>query len=104
MVKVNSTEVIISNGSPHPIFHSIFPTEFLSRIEWGPCENPAECPEMRIDPGGIKRHDLNPLAFDDSKTFTVFWWHISDPEVGLIFSSFDMDTMEVKFPTRVLCK
>ena len=104
MIEVNSAEIVISNGSPYPIYHEIFPTEFLSRIEWGPCEDLGECSELRIDPGELRRHDLQPLGFDDSRTLRVFWWHLSEPEAGLVFSSYEMESLEVEFPSRVSCK
>ena len=105
-ITVSSTELIISNNSPYPIYHEIFPNELLRLIEWGPCENPSECPELRTDPEDVKRYDLHSLVYEDERHFTVFWWHLSEPEAGLILSSKELgvEWIEVELPARVACE
>ena len=104
-VEVNSKELILYNDTQYPIYHVEFPTEFLDNIEWGPCDDRDECPELKIEPSQA-RHDSDfHLYWDEIEgSVTVFWWHIFDPGTELDVDYAGVQLIEIDLPPRVPCE
>jgi len=103
-VEVNSDELIVYNNTPFPIYYAIFSTKDLDSIEWGPCEHADKCPDLKIDPGEARHEDLSLFRNDVERPFTVFWWHIFDPEAELAVDYVGVQIIHADLPPRVTCE
>ena len=103
-VTVNSDELIVYNDTPYPIYHSTFSTKYLDSIEWGPCDRPDECPDLKIDPSEARHEDLSLFRNDVERSVTVFWWHIFDPEAELDVDYVGVQIIHADLPPRVPCE
>ena len=96
---VDGKMLVITNNSEKPIYHFIFPTDFLPVIEWAPCITPESCPaEHRIDSGDEKRIALRTIVREQTESITVFWWTYLEKLPGATVPPLEMVEIIVPLP------
>ena len=103
VVTVTGDKLSITNETPLPIYHKIFPEYILQLIEWGPCMEPDECPDARIDPQETRLFTRSSLTDRNEREFTVYWWYINDPATGDRIWPLQMGSTEISFPSGPGC-
>ena len=103
VVTVTGEKLSITNETPLPIYHKIFPEYILQLLEWGPCMEPNECPGARIDPRETRLFTRSSLTDRNEREFTVYWWYIDDPATGERIWPLQMGSTKVSFPSGLGC-
>lgn len=81
-ILIEGDELVFSNNTEAPILVEAFPQELLAVIEWGPCSDQRNCPELVVLPGQTKKTKLNRIVSPNTDIITVFWWNISEQDGG----------------------
>ena len=103
-VTVDSNELVLVNDTPYPIYHESISSELIDIIEWGPCDRPDDCPEIRIEPGETGRIDLRTFGNEAEGPVWVYWWHISEPGTDIDVSYEGVKLILADLPPRVKCE
>ena len=104
VVSVTGSELVILNRSRLPIYHEIFSEYILDLLEWGPCSDPSDCPQARIEPGATRSYQWQELFHKPENHFTVYWWLIDDPDTGEHIWPLVMGAIDIEFEGRPVCE
>lgn len=81
-VSTSDGSLRMANSSPVPVYYFLMESEFATRANWAPCNNPATCPQ--VAPHRDKRVAYEEIAGYEpgDATAILYWWHLVPGPAG----------------------
>ncbi len=80
-------ELHLTNGSPQPIYWTIFEADFAARANWAPCVDPTRCtplePRQRRT---LPYRDITGYS-RGAENAIVYWWRLEPRSGGFVVDS-----------------
>jgi hypothetical protein len=91
-VRALRPNLVLSNPGDKPIYYFVIEEAINSRTFWGPCEEPATCPNVSPGANKIIPYLAVPGFGSDAEMALVFWWHLEPDGEG----GFTVDQLRVQ--------